>query len=123
MKKLSKVIIGLSVLVFNCSMVWAMTGEDLADAMKSYVKAEKDYTPADYFMAGNYLGYVQGVAEATLSDYSFPNTLTPDDLCRVVTRYLEKHPEKRKEPAANVVRQALTQAYPKYIIRTPKYED
>lgn len=123
MKRLSGILLLLSLLILGCQTAWAMNGEDLADGMKSYVKAEKDYTPADFFMAGNYLGYIQGVAEATTADYSFPNTLTPDDLCRVVTRYLEKHPDKWKEPASNLVRQALAQAYPKYIIRTPKYAD
>ena len=121
MKKLSGIVLFV-VLILSAHTALAMSGHDLAEGMKSYLKAEKDYTPADFFLAGNYLGYVQGVVEATISDYSLPVELTPDDLCRVVARYLEKHPDQWKAPASDLVRDAIRKAYPKYIIRQKKIE-
>ncbi len=121
MKKLSGIVL-FAALILGCHTSFAMTGHDLADGMKSYLKAEKDYTPADFFLAGNFLGYVQGVAEATISDYSLPGDLTPDDVCRVVARYLEKNPDKWKTQASELVREALQKAYPKFIIRQKKYD-
>ncbi len=106
MKKLS-VIVLLAVLSLCSYSAFAMTGADLVDGMKSYLKSEKNYTKADYLLAGNYLGYVQGVAEATATDYSLPKDITPNKLCHVVANYLEKHPEKMNEQAASIVRAAL----------------
>ncbi len=99
-----------AVFILNCPSVFAMSGNDLIDGMRSYLKA-------DYLLAGNYMGYVQGVAEATVSDYSLPSVVTPDKLYKIVANFLEKHPEKWSEPASNLVRKALLEAFPKYLIR------
>lgn len=116
MKKLTGIV--LIALLFLCShSTFAMTGADLADGMKSYLKSEKNYTKSDYLLTGNYLGYVQGVAEATASDYSLPKDITPDKLCHVVANYLQKHPGKMNEPAAAIVRAALREAFPVFIIK------
>ncbi|NLA42090.1 MAG: hypothetical protein GX874_11945 [Smithella sp.] len=116
MKKLSVALL-LIVLVLGGSSAQAMSGHDLADGMKSYLKAEQDYTKADYLLAGNYMGYIQGVAEATVSDYSLPSGVTPDTLYKIVADYLQKNPGKWDKPAALLVRSALLAAYPKYLIR------
>lgn len=105
------------VFVLSCPSAFAVSGDELVDGMRSYLKAEKDYTKADYLLAGNYMGYVQGVAEATASDYSLPGGVTPETLYHIVNDYLEKHPNKWKEPASNLVRSALLEAFPKYLIR------
>jgi len=116
MKKISGMV--LLAVLFLCSYpAFAMTGADLVDGMKSYLKSEKIYTKADYLLAGNYLGYVQGVADATASDYSLPKDITPNKLCHIVANYLEKHPEKMNEPAASIIRAALREAFPVFIIK------
>ncbi|MDD4357472.1 MAG: Rap1a/Tai family immunity protein [Smithellaceae bacterium] len=116
MKKRSGMVL-IALLIFCSHPTFAMTGADLVDGMKSYLKSEKNYTKADYLLAGNYLGYVQGVAEATASDYSLPKDITPDKLCHAVANYLEKHPEKMNEPAASIVRAALREVFPVFIIK------
>lgn len=116
MKKLSGLLFAAA-LIFICHSAYALSGNDLADGMKAYLKAEKDYTKADYLLAGNYMGYVEGVAEATLADYSLPGKVTPDQLFRIVADFLAKHPDRWNEPAVNLVRRALQQAYPKYLLR------
>ena len=116
MKKLSGMVLG-AVLVLCSHPAFAMTGADLVDGMKSYLKSEKNYTKTDYLLTGNYLGYVQGVAEATASDYSLPKDITPNKLCHIVANYLEKHPEKMNEPAVSIVRAALREAFPVFIIK------
>jgi Rap1a immunity proteins len=110
-------IVLFTVFIFSFHSAFATSGNDLIDGMRSYLKAEKDYTKADYLLSGNYMGYVQGVAEATVSDYSLPSGVTPDDLYHIVANYLEKHPNRWNEPAANLVRNALLEAFPKYLIR------
>jgi len=79
-----------AVFVLCCHSAFAMNGHDLIEGMNAYLKEEKDYTKADYFLAGSYLGYVQGAAEATVSDYSVPSGVTPDKLCQIVADYLKK---------------------------------
>ena len=116
MKKLSIALL-LIVLVLGGQTAQAMSGHDLVDGMKSYLKAEQDYARADYLLAGNYMGYVQGVAEATVSDYSLPGGVTPDALYKVVADFLQKNPKQWDKPAAFLVRSALLAAYPKYLIR------
>ena len=116
MKKLSGILL-FAVLILYCPSAFALSGNDLAEGMKAYLKAEKDYTKSDYLLAGNYMGYVEGVAEATLADYSLPGTVTPEVLFRIVADFLGKHPDRWNEPAVNLVRKALLEAYPKYLIR------
>ncbi|HPC85446.1 MAG TPA: Rap1a/Tai family immunity protein [Smithellaceae bacterium] len=116
MKKLSIALL-LVVLLLGGRSAEAMNGHDLIEGMNSYLKAERDYTKSDYLLAGNYMGYVQGVAEATVTDYSLPSGVTPDTLYKIVADYLQKNPEKRDKPAAFLVRSALLSAYPKYLIR------
>ncbi|MHB8136996.1 MAG: Rap1a/Tai family immunity protein [Smithellaceae bacterium] len=116
MKKLSGMVLFIA-FVLSCHSAFAMSGDELIDGMRSYLKAEKDYTKADYLLAGNYMGYVQGVAEATASDYSLPSGVTPEKLFRIVANYLEKHPKRLSDPATRLVRNALLEAFPKYIIR------
>jgi hypothetical protein len=106
-----------AVFVLSFHSAFAISGNDLVAGMRVYLKADKDYTKADYLLAGNYLGYVQGVVEATASDYSLPNDITADEMCRIVAKFLERHPQRWKEPAPNLIRNALQEAYPVYILR------
>jgi hypothetical protein len=110
-------IVLFAVLVLSCHSAFAMSGNELVDGMRVYLKADKDSTKADYLLAGNYLGYVQGVAEATASNYSLPNGVTADLLCHIVAKFLEKHPERWSEPASRLVCNALQEAFPGYLLR------
>ena len=105
------------VFVFSSNSAFAISGNDLIPGMKVYLKSETDYTKADFLLAGNYLGYVQGVAEATASDYSLPKDITADQMCHIVAKFLEKHPERWNEPAPNLIRNALQEVFPGYILR------
>jgi hypothetical protein len=117
MKKLLGILLfAVFVLSFHSAFA-AISGNDLIDGMRVYLKADKDYTKADYLLAGNYLGYVQGVADATASDYSMPDGVTADQLCQIVAKFLEKHPERWNEPAFRLVRIALQEAFPSFLLR------
>ena len=116
MKRLLGIVL-FAVIVLSFHSAFAISGNDLIAGMRVYLKADKDYTKADFLLAGNYLGYVQGVAEATASDYSLPDAVTADQLCLIVAKFLEKHPERWNEPAPNLVRNALQEAFPGFLIR------
>ena len=116
MKRLLGIVL-FAVIVLSFHSAFAISGNDLIPGMRVYLKADKDYTKADFLLAGNYLGYVQGVVEATTSDYSLPKDITADQMCRIVAKFLEKHPQRWKEPAPNLIRNALQEAYPGYILR------
>jgi len=116
MKRLLGIVL-FAVFVLSFHSTFAMSGNELVDGMRAYLKADKDYTKADYLLAGNYLGYVQGVAEATASDYSLPSGVTADQLCHVVAKFLEKHPERWSEPASRLVCNALQEAFPSFLLR------
>ena len=116
MKRLLGIVL-FAVFVLSFHSAFAMSGNELVDGMRVYLKADKNYTKADYLLAGNYLGYVQGVAEATASDYSLPDEVTADQLCHIVAKFLEKHPERWNEPASRLVRNALQEAFPSFLIR------
>ena len=72
---------------------------------------------ADQVDAGMFLGFVVGVAdtgEALVGDkfYALPENPTAGQLCAVVSKYLKEHPEKWTRPAAWLVLDALTEAFP-----------
>ena len=64
-----------------------------------------------------FLGYVAGVRDSntfildTLVD--IPDNITLGQLCRIVKKYMEEHPEKMHYNADWIVTQAIREAFPK----------
>jgi hypothetical protein len=60
--------------------------------------------------------YVAGVHDALfvlkVAPYCTPDSITPNRLRRAVTKWLQTHPEQLHQPAASLVINALTDAYP-----------
>jgi hypothetical protein len=90
-----------------------MTVNDLIPLMQEYEKAEAKHEGTDYGAAQTFRAYVQGVYDATESDYSTPKNFNSRQLCAVVAKYFKENPKEWNQPAADVVRKALRQAFPK----------
>jgi hypothetical protein len=116
MKRLFGILL-FALIVFSFNSAFAISGDDLIPGMRVYLESEANYTKADFLLAGNYLGYVQGVVEATASDYSLPKDITADQMCQIIAKFLERHPQRWKEPTTNLIRNAMQEAYPGYILR------
>jgi len=116
MKRLLGIVL-FTVFVFSFHSAFAISGNDLIPGMRVYLKSETDYTKADFLLVGNYLGYVQGVVGSRCFNNTLPKDITADQMCRIVAKFLEKHPERWNEPAHNLVRNALREAFPSYILR------
>jgi len=83
------------------------SGNDLVKLMRMY---EKTSPSAE---AGMFLGFVGGVYDATRHMYGDKDNVILGQIRAVVTNYLKAHPERWNEPAADLVIDALKEAFPK----------
>jgi hypothetical protein len=89
------------------------TGNQLVSRMQEYEKNDKEEGSSSYFNSGLFVGFVDGVHDATHSKYSLHRGVTVGQLCAVVSKYLKEHPERWSEPASLLVIDALEKAFPK----------
>jgi hypothetical protein len=99
------------------------TGHDLVDEWKAYQSASSKSSGkrADQVQAADYMGFLQGVWD-TASYYDFTphgagNGMIVHDLCRLVGKYLESHPDRWNEAAVILVMDALSEAFPTFPTR------
>lgn len=97
-------------------MVWgsvtceAFTGNELHNDLSGCAgtaTANKDMMPC---IRGT--GYVWGVADALWFPGAYPAGVTYPQIVDVVKAYLSNHPEKRHQVAANLVIEAIAEAFP-----------
>lgn len=66
-----------------------------------------DWSSVTYFQA-----YVSGVASAKRNDLNTPAGAQVDQLCNISFQYLKQHPNKLHKPAADLIVEALKEAFP-----------
>ena len=89
-------------------ILW-LEGNQLADDWNAYNTDLK--RPA----AGRYMGYVLGVVDAYNGiEFSIPEGTQTRQMCIIVGRWLEEHPETWEKAAVSLVKLALAEKYPKH---------
>lgn len=98
-----------------------MNGERLTPLCrlaKASVAGTQVGTQMTWTQAGECLGFIEGVLDATTSypqastHICFPNGSMSGTLIEIVTDYLDKHPENRHFSATSLVITALQEAFP-----------
>lgn len=116
MMRVKIVLIG-AILAFMSNVAYAgyfETGSSLMQGWRAHQKimnsqaGEKDYVIAFFF-----LGYVTGVADARGEVLGVPHGITKDQICAIVGRYLENHPDEWNEIGSILVEKALRNAFHK----------
>lgn len=67
----------------------------------------------DYLRASRFMGYVTGVADTRGEVLGVPAGVTKDQICAIVGRYLENHPDEWNEVGSILVEKALRNAFGK----------
>ena len=116
-----KIAIMTLLMLLTCSLVQAqvcMSGPDLVKGSDAYKRvlagSEKKEDVSQAFL---FLGYVMGVADAGFLEsnslFKVPQNAVKGQLCAVVGKYLENHPEYWNNPIASIlVEAALIEAFP-----------
>lgn len=95
-------------------------GNELLTQCQNAVKAMDGAKVADHYDVGYCLGLTQGVRQAmrlynddipAKERVCFPAGITNGQGVRIVTKFLQEHPEKLQEPATNLVYLAYIVAY------------
>lgn len=111
------IVVGLIAIVSAAG--WAQTnstfgtGQWLHDCWVEYQHpGDRDST----FLAGFYEGFVLGVCYTgsgpVLQLWDTPRTATIDQVCRIVGKYLDSHPEEWNKKALVLVGEAMTNTWP-----------
>lgn len=88
------------------------SGKDLMVLLREDEKATKGDATADILKAHEYGAYILGVYEATTSKYKVPQGTTRGQVIQIVSQYLKKNPDALSKPAAQLIQEALKQAFP-----------
>lgn len=101
-----KVFIGL-IIILTASVSYADSGNEL---WKKWRVCNEDLASSDcYYLAG----YVIGVTDVITCFYDIPDSVSIGQLCDIVGRYIDAHPESRHMIAASLIIEALKEAFPK----------
>ena len=88
-------------------------GINLVKKMREYEKAEAGDRDTNFPHAWAYRSYVIGVCDATDFMYDIPSEIVVGQICAIVLKFLNEHPERWSEPARDLIIEALKQAFPK----------
>jgi hypothetical protein len=92
------------------------TGNDLVTYKREYEKLSAGgltgVLGAIVSEAGMYVGYIIGVHDATMWNYSINDRITVGQVVEVFSNYLKENPEEWAEPAAFLVLKMLKKAFP-----------
>jgi hypothetical protein len=96
----------------ECSYAVFTTGNDLAKEMVEYEKKENNDL-VGIFLGGHYTGYVDGITAVTAGlMWCNPGNVTPGQIFKIVSKYLNNNPENLHFSADSLVVQALKEAFP-----------
>ena len=80
------------VIAVSPSAATIMTGNQLAQLMREFEKAQVDFESANSVQASGYLGYIMGVFDATEDLYDAPATITTERLGEIVGAVIDPKP-------------------------------
>ena len=88
-------------------------GNDLVKDMREWEKFERKDASASNLVAGNFMGYVAGVADV-YDEISIcpPESSTVRQLSTIVARFLNANPARWAEPADVLVADSLKKSFP-----------
>jgi hypothetical protein len=75
-------------------------------------RMEAGASDVDYIKVREYSGYIAGVYDATDWQYDTPDQVTVGQVVAVVSKFLKENHERWSEPAADLVMDALKNAFP-----------
>ena len=102
------------ILTFSAAQAQFMAGYELVQAWEAYNRVDEGKgRDGDLGLGYLYMGYVTGVWDAIGYLLEPPSTINVGQVCSVVGKYLDAHPERRLEPAFALVLSALLEAFPK----------
>lgn len=116
MRKFSTILLFAGIVFLSLSAnAGFKTGNDLVAELKFYNRAKGEVNSLTQFaQCMKCLHYICGIYDATEMDYGVPDgAIKGDQLCAIVSKFMDEHPERWNEPAADLVREALQKAFPK----------
>jgi hypothetical protein len=88
-----------------------MSGSDLISRWRGYQAFERrNATHDDFLDTMFFMGYIEGVSDARESELITP-PVTAGELCIIVGKYLDEHPEELHESGADLVVKAIRNAF------------
>ena len=87
-------------------------GNELAQGMREFEKAEQRDPKADLQTAQFYMGFVAGIYDSISGSLCLSDNPTVGQVSKVVARYLDNHPSECGRPAYELVLRALRDAFP-----------
>lgn len=112
-----KILIILMLLLFYSSAYansFSLSGNDLVRYMHEYEKLMTEDPQVRFYHAGQFLGFVLSTADKITSykDGCIPSDTSRRQICRIVIKYINEHPDQLNLKAFHLVEAALKGAFP-----------
>lgn len=113
MRKLILVVVLFTiVLVGPAHATFFETGASLIQGWREHQKIMQSQPgEKNYLLASQFVGYVTGVIDAQAENLRIPVGATKDQVCAIVGKYLEAHPEEWNKVGSDLVVKALRIAF------------
>jgi hypothetical protein len=92
-----------------------MSALSLGEGWKAFHRMQAGQaSPREKLDASIYIGYISGIVDAASYYRSYSSQVTVEEACNAVGKYLDKYPELLHGPAAFLVVEAISQAFPEF---------
>ncbi len=110
---MKKILLVIGLILMSGQSVYATpTGNELVNQWKEYQMSEAEQAYSS-LKVGFYIGYVSGVSDTGNGRWCFlPTGITTGQLCSVVGKWIEDHPERWTDRPFTIVTTALRKAFP-----------
>ena len=114
MKSMFSILLLMAMSMEVLGQSYRLSGNELVVLMREWERANQKTAGADFFKAESYSAYVQGISDTlgVRREVCIPETATVGQIGSVVAKFLNDNPVRLKEPAAILVSDALTKAFP-----------
>ena len=117
---MKKIAVAIVLLTLVLDVVWSQNSNSpgmglwLQVGWKEYQKLDARTPNADLLRAGQYMGYVTGVAMEGQAAriFTFPTSVSPYQLFAIVGKYIDSHPDEWNVAADTLIYDALVFLYP-----------
>ena len=109
---MKKLLLVIGLILLSYQSVYAESGNEFVQKWQEMKKSEAGQS-FNGFSAGVYAGYVNGISDAGEGLYfTIPKGSTYGQICSVVGKWIDDHPERWADDSAIIVLAALKETFP-----------
>lgn len=108
------IVFSFFIFLHNNAFAYFDSGSDLFAGATEYVENKSSFKGAYY--VGYVTATVDAIGESGANYLNIPSSVTVGQMCHIVKKYLDDHPEEWNRPATIIVYKSMVRAFPESVI-------